>query len=649
MSASQPALFNVQEFTDAGITLVGGRLYTYAYGTTTFKVAYTDPEGTVPQTYTADGLGGQYIALNVRGELPTPLYLGGGSYDLSLKRADASTVWTRQAGGIDGPTVGLMDTLKSADGTEIVGFRQAGVSAVLRTSREKLREGFSFKDFGAKGGGQDETALLQTAASERGGAGFGQAELMLPPGDYLIDSAPVTNALTLNSNTYVRGSGGQIRADAQDFRMLSSINKSNVRVDSMRFVAVSTPGGNDAMAAIFAGSEVDDARNMSATFNDLQDTSWGILYSAEATDGSFLGPRFIGNHVQSTVLGTKADGLHMAGRFYAAAVVGNSVRGRADAGIAMNMTSTASGYGFTVTGNASIDNLVGIDCSGSQYGVISGNVTYNTVNHAASNPCLRAISYSGKVPKYLLYSGNIAIGSHAASGEVDAKVDANGADTHITFSGNLLRTFYTNSRFVTISGNTFLGGADILIDNGAGEVLIGQNNFEGGFDIRGSGNPGLQGNVYVARQNWTRQYHPNFLPNYSSANPFWALKWFFDADIVNILSAPTPISTAVATDVTNGVFVLDRACVVDGIVGLADLQTHAGYITICDMANNELVRAEFPATPGVGVQNAVSVLAGPVASSNVYKAKLNPGTYKLRAWSLVNTMTIKRISLALWS
>lgn len=118
MSASQPALFNVQEFTDDGITLVGGRLYTYAYGTTAQKVAYTDPEGTVPQTYTADGLGGQYIALNARGELPTPLYLAStGSYDISLKRVDGTTVWTRKASG----TENFNFLLVSQDGSKQIG------------------------------------------------------------------------------------------------------------------------------------------------------------------------------------------------------------------------------------------------------------------------------------------------------------------------------------------------------------------------------------------------------------------------------------------------------------------------------------------------------------------------------------------------
>lgn len=101
MPASQPKNFNLQEFTDVGRPLVGGRIYTYGYGTTAQKIAFADPDGTVPHTYTLDGMGGQYIALNARGELPTPLYLDAGSYDISLKRADGSTVWTRKADGVD--------------------------------------------------------------------------------------------------------------------------------------------------------------------------------------------------------------------------------------------------------------------------------------------------------------------------------------------------------------------------------------------------------------------------------------------------------------------------------------------------------------------------------------------------------------------
>ena len=97
MAASLSGVFNLQSFTDGGLPLASGRLYTYTQGTTTHKVAYTDQPGAVPHTYVSDGGGGLYIALDARGELPAPLYLTTGSYDIALKRADGSSVWTRRA------------------------------------------------------------------------------------------------------------------------------------------------------------------------------------------------------------------------------------------------------------------------------------------------------------------------------------------------------------------------------------------------------------------------------------------------------------------------------------------------------------------------------------------------------------------------
>ena len=97
MSASLSGVFNLQEFTDLGALAAGYRLYTYAPATTTLKLAYTDAAGTIPHTYTNDGAGGQYIALNSRGELPAPLFLTSGGYDLALKTPAGATVWTRRA------------------------------------------------------------------------------------------------------------------------------------------------------------------------------------------------------------------------------------------------------------------------------------------------------------------------------------------------------------------------------------------------------------------------------------------------------------------------------------------------------------------------------------------------------------------------
>lgn len=100
MSASLSGVFNLQQFTSEGELAAGHRLYTYAAGTTTQKVAYTDAAAIVPHTYTSDGIGGQYIAIDARGELPAPLFLTSGDYDIAFKTPAGATVWTRRASGI---------------------------------------------------------------------------------------------------------------------------------------------------------------------------------------------------------------------------------------------------------------------------------------------------------------------------------------------------------------------------------------------------------------------------------------------------------------------------------------------------------------------------------------------------------------------
>lgn len=72
---------------DSGQPNAGGRLYTYASGTTTFKAAYTDATLATPCTYTSDGVGGQYIALDARGE--AAIWLGAGAYSFAPKTAAA--------------------------------------------------------------------------------------------------------------------------------------------------------------------------------------------------------------------------------------------------------------------------------------------------------------------------------------------------------------------------------------------------------------------------------------------------------------------------------------------------------------------------------------------------------------------------------
>lgn len=143
MAASQSGVFSLQEFSDIGAPLVGGRLYTYVYGTTTHKTAYTDKAGAIPHTYTSDGIGGQYIALNARGELPAPLYLAAGSYDIALKDAGGATIWTRRADPVDDSAAALaLDLASTSDaskGTAISGHKGLGSDSVnLRDRLNKV-------------------------------------------------------------------------------------------------------------------------------------------------------------------------------------------------------------------------------------------------------------------------------------------------------------------------------------------------------------------------------------------------------------------------------------------------------------------------------------------------------------------------------
>ena len=124
MTASLPGVFNAQQFTDAGAPAAGYRLYTLAPSTTTHKVAYTDAAASIPHTYTSDGAGGLYIGLDARGELPAPLFLSAGGYDLALKTPAGATVWTRRATGLDDSSASLSADLASpatAKGAALIG------------------------------------------------------------------------------------------------------------------------------------------------------------------------------------------------------------------------------------------------------------------------------------------------------------------------------------------------------------------------------------------------------------------------------------------------------------------------------------------------------------------------------------------------
>lgn len=131
-TSPQPKL----QFFDAnGVPLSGGKLYTYAAGTTTPLVSYTDSTGNTPNS--------NPVILDSRGE--ASVWLTGVQYKLALYTSANVLVWT--VDGLNGPDTATLAALAANNGSSLVGFIQSNAYAVATTVQSKLRERISAFDF----------------------------------------------------------------------------------------------------------------------------------------------------------------------------------------------------------------------------------------------------------------------------------------------------------------------------------------------------------------------------------------------------------------------------------------------------------------------------------------------------------------------
>lgn len=170
----------LQFFTNAGVPMAGGLLYTYAAGTTTPLVTYTDSTGVTANT--------NPVILDSRGE--ASIWLSTVGYKFKLATPANVDVWTQ-----DNITTGS---------SAYMSYTPAGTGAVTTTVQAKLRESVSVMDFGAVGNGiADDTAAIQAAIDAVYAAGGG--EVFLPEGRYLTTAAiyPKFGVGLIGPDTYV--------------------------------------------------------------------------------------------------------------------------------------------------------------------------------------------------------------------------------------------------------------------------------------------------------------------------------------------------------------------------------------------------------------------------------------------------------------
>lgn len=158
------------QFLDAnGNPLAGGKLYTYASGTTTPQATYTDATGGTPNT--------NPVILDSAGY--ASVWLGTALYTLKLTTSADVLVWTADAVG----GVATLSALAASGGAALVGYTQGGTGAVATTVQAKLRESVSVKDFGAVGDGITDDAAAFNAALAA------SSVVIVPIGTYKIGSS----------------------------------------------------------------------------------------------------------------------------------------------------------------------------------------------------------------------------------------------------------------------------------------------------------------------------------------------------------------------------------------------------------------------------------------------------------------------------
>lgn len=201
-----------QFFDNSGNPLTGGRLYTYAAGTTTPQVTYTSSSGSTPNS--------NPIVLDAAGRVSgsSEIWLTSGAiYKFILK--DSSDVllatWDNISGAGDpsyvqytpaaasllapGPLTvkaALDDITDESTGSSVIGYSQGDAGSIDRTVQSKLQEILSITDFGAAPAASAtvNTAAIQAAidAAPQGGAVY------VPNGTYNINNALVIDkALTI--------------------------------------------------------------------------------------------------------------------------------------------------------------------------------------------------------------------------------------------------------------------------------------------------------------------------------------------------------------------------------------------------------------------------------------------------------------------
>jgi hypothetical protein len=566
-----------QQFLDnSGNVLTGGKLYTYAAGTTTPQTAYTSSSGATPLS--------NPIILDAAGRVPTgQIWLtNGSSYKFVLQSSTDVLIatWDNITG--------------TASNAASIYYLPAGTGAVPTTVQTKLRENVSVFDFGAVGNNvTNDTTAIQAAidATPLGG------KLYFPAGYtyYCASRLIINKAVTISAyGATVRFNGtrsGGLQNDAV------SITASNVKImgGTWKEVAPTTNSGPYGFA--FQGVEnnsttpptyIENVGIQDATIVDWQGES--VIFrmcqnfyfiNCDISNIGYAALQTLSSN-QGVISNNRIGDIHP-----------NGVVGSLDNAYGIAVTCNSSGntvgrplsHDVAVTGNYvyNVKTWEGIDT----HGAYNMTVTGNSVRNCRAGIAL--VAYTGAVAANDAGARRSTVTGNAIENDPLIFVAHNGLAYGIVIDGDV-RAGGDSGDAVVVSGNTltYCGGKNSTESLGAIEAILINNLVISGNSINVSGSNGIM--------------------LFSCVNSLVDSNTIFEIDPFNAASFPTATATfsgnptAADTITLNGVvctFVATSSAInsnsaIDVLIGASQADTITNLQTILVTARDTGTASVMP-------------------------------------------------------
>jgi len=257
----------LQFFSTAGEPLAGGKIYTYAAGTTTPLATFADSTAAVNNP--------NPVILDSRGE--ASIWLGTQSYKFKLTTADDVEIWTvdnislgpfpdSTASIIAASVTAVGVVYAASNGSDLIGHKGTGASATTTTVGAKLRQIVNIKDYGAVGDGvADDTLAVQRAITNSTGVVY------IPAGTFKITGVTLTAGKQLigeNRATSILKLGAALAGTG----MINATYANNIVVENLTIDGGSLVGTKNSLINFFG---CDYARIENNTFINVDQFAVG--------------------------------------------------------------------------------------------------------------------------------------------------------------------------------------------------------------------------------------------------------------------------------------------------------------------------------------------------------------------------------------